>query len=314
MKFDYFKKIGPLLSTIQMVIFLSLLMWVFSGIYVIKADQAGVIRRFGKMMPLAVKPGIHYHFPYPIDSVTRLPLTKVHSLAIGFDPKIKDERDLFSQEQSEFLTGDENIIHCRLLVQWSISDPIAYITSIENPNELLVYLTENTLMTKLGITSVDDALTRNRVQITNNVKQELDWQLSIMNVGISVVAVDLNSMSPPASVANAFKEVASAREDAARMIHVAQGYQNEAKPKSLGDARSMITLARAHEEKVVNTATGDAQRFTLLLKEYRKSPSLTRQRLWLETMEKTYPRMIKYMLGTKAAEKASSVTLFMDEL
>ncbi len=313
MNMNILKDKNPISSTVKIVLVLSLVMWIISGTYVIKADEAGAVKRFGKMVPVSVTPGIHYHFPYPIDSVIRLPVTKVNSLAIGFNPEIDDELDLTTSEMSEFLTGDENIIHCQLTVQWSISDPIAYLSSSDDPVKLLNYLAQTIIMRELGKTSVDGALTKNRNSILNNVKTALDHQLNIMNIGIGIITVDLNRMMPPYSVAAAFKEVASAREEAASLIHDAEGYQNEAKPKSLGDAHKMLTDAKAHHNKVINMAQGDAQRFLLLLAEYRKSPALTRQRLWLETMERVYPKMSKYILGTKRAEKTSSITLFTDE-
>ena len=309
------RTIGPSLRGVALV---CLLMWVVSGIYVVKADEAGVVRQFGRVLPIPEKPGIHYHLPYPISAVTRPKVTQVKSLAIGFDPT-QDETTFTSpiaNEQAEFLTGDDNIIQCKLIVQWSISDPIAYTVASQTPETLLLSLAESSMMEELGGTTVDDALTSKKVAILNNLKGRVSTELDRLNVGIGLVALDLKELAPPATanVAHAFKDVASAREDAARMIHESEGYRNEAFPKARGEAVKLRADADAYKNRVVNLATGDAERFSLLRAEYQKSPSVTRRRLFLETMDEVMPRLKKYLLGTPAGERATKVTLFMDEI
>lgn len=305
---------GTIKSTIKAVVVLCIILWILSGTYVIKADEAGVVRRFGVVLPAPVTPGIHYHFPYPISKVTRLQVTQVSSLAVGFVAEGDGEGTPYvGQEKAEFLTGDENIIHCQAVVKWSISDPIAYVTSSADAKLLLRNLAEGALLFELGMTSVDDAFQK-RGRILENVSARLAAPIQELNIGIGVVSVDLKQLAPPSSVANSFKEVASAREDAARLIHEAEGYQNEAMPKARADARQLRTSAQAYKEKMINQATGDADRFSLLYAEYKKNPSVTTQRLYLESMEQVLPRLQKYVLGTKAGERAAKVTMFMDEI
>ena len=302
-------------QTVKVVLAICAFMWLISGVYAIRAEEEGVIRQFGRVQPTPVKPGIHYHFPAPISKVFKLKVTQVNSMNVGFVPEEKEESGFFSlsDELAEFLTGDENIILCKLVVQWSISDPIAYVTSSIQPEKLLKEMVESSLMAELAITPVDEALTNKRVQILNNVKRRLAQPINDMNIGIGIVAIDLRELTPPLTVANAFKEVASAREDAARLVHEAEGYQNEAFPKARGKAQKQITDAESYRQKIINQAKGDAGRFELLYAEYKKSPSITRERLFLENMELVLPRIKKYVLGTKASEKAAKITLFMDE-
>lgn len=331
-----------ILKTVRTVFVLSILLWVVSGIYIVKADEAGVVRRFGKILPIIMKPGIHYHLPFPVESVIKPRVTEVKSLQIGF-PISMEKPDKFgalkksreeiygalegiavknenyfpapaSDEQSEFLTGDENIIHGRLILQYSISDPIAYLTSTNDIGRLLRAVTESSFTAELGISTVDDALTSGKVRIINNIRRRVQNSLDETNAGIGVVAVDLKDLVPPAQVEDAFKDVFSARGDAARMVHEAEGAMNEALPKARGDAERMVAAADAYRMEVVNHATGDADRFNHLCAEYRKSPLETRNRLYLEAMDQVMPRVKKYLLGTKAGEKATKVTLFMDDL
>jgi len=305
--------------TAKAVMAVCVLLWIISGVYVIKADEAGVVKTFGRVLPKSLKPGIHYHYPYPIATVEKVKVTEVKSLKIGFDVAVKDKDtgmyySYSPQELAEFLTGDENIILGKLIVQWSISDPISFLTVVEDTEGLLRNLAEAAFMAKLGSMTVDDALTSKKTEIINNVRDEVQRMLVDMNVGISIVAVDLKELSPPTEVAAAFKEVASARGDASRLVHEAEGYQNEVLPKARGEAQQLISEAQAYREKVINLAKGDAERFELLLEEYKKNPSVTRQRLYLEMIDKVLPRVKKYVLSSEAGERATKLTIFMDEL
>jgi modulator of FtsH protease HflK len=306
-------------GTFRGVLIVSMILWITSGIYVVKADEAGVVRVFGKVQPVPVSPGVHYHWPFPIASVDRPKVTQVKSLSIGFTPEgSESEKDFYvstyMDEQSEFLTGDQNIIHAKLIVQWSISDPIAFLTQADNPKALLKSTTEAAIAVELSRSAVDDALTSGKVAVINNIRRNVQDRLDALETGVGIVTVDLKELTPPAAVASAFKDVASARGDAARMVHEAEGYENEGLPAARGKAGKMIGASEGYRNEVVRRATGDAERFTLLLTEYRKNPSVTEKRLILETMDEVMPRMKKYLMATQAGERAARMTLFMDEL
>ncbi len=305
--------------TIKALVVVCVLLWIVSGVYVIKADEAGVVKVFGRVLPHSVKPGIHYRYPYPVATVEKVKVTEVKSLKIGFETTVRDEETgkYFSyspQELAEFLTGDENIVIGKLVVQWSISDPISYLTVVDDTEKLLKSLTESIFMEELSRMTVDDALTTKRARITNRIRDRLQKTLIAMNVGIDIVAVNLKELAPPEEVAAAFKEVASARGDASRMVHDAEGYKNEALPKARGEAQRLISEAQAYRDRVINLAKGEAERFEMLLKEYRKNPKVTERRLYLEMVDEVLPRVKKYVLSSKKGEEATKLTIFMDEL
>lgn len=329
-------------KTLQVALGAFALLWVLSGIYVIKADEMGVVRRFGKIMPVGSQPGIHYHLPYPVETVAKPRVTEVKSLKVGADTSWEQQRDLpdlkkikseivdayegdsnirqgffakpIESEQSEFLTGDENIIHAQLILQWSISNPIAYLSIGKDVEQLLSGLAESTFTKLIGSVSVDEALTSQKAQILNQFRRNIQDKIDAMGLGVGVVAVDLVQLKPPKNVEEAFKEVASAKGDAARLIHEAEGYQNESLPKARSESNAAIASAQAYFDQVVHKAIGDSQRFVLILTEYKRNPAQTRKRLYMEAMDTVLPRMKKYFMATKGGEKATKITLFMDEL
>ncbi len=307
--------------TFRLLAVLGVALWVISGIYVVNADQKAVVRVFGKVSPRAIESGIHYRVPYPVSAVMKLNANEIKTLVVGVSasPSGQDTLSednlvsLYSDWQSEFLTGDENILHSKVTVQWSISDPIAYLTVMQRPEETMRGMAEETLMKQLGSMHVDDALTSRKLEIIANMRELLGQRLDALGAGIVVVAVSVGDMAPPRTVAAAFKDVASARGDANRVVHEAEGDRYERIPRARGRAQKRKSKAEAYKEKVINEARGDADRFSLLLSEYKKNPSITWRRLYLETMEEILPRMKKYTIADDAAQKATTITLFLND-
>ena len=307
-------------STIKVLLILIAAIWVLSGIFVVNADEAAVIRILGRVQPGVLEPGIHYHFPYPISSATTLKAREVKTLNIGFEQQkeqtTEEKQELFyffSDWRSEFLTGDENIIHGKVTVQWSIADPVAYLTAVQEPMRLLEDIAREYMMRELGAMEVDEALTNKKLAIVTNLRSHLQQRLNEIGTGIVVVVVTMNELGPPKTVAASFKDVASAKGDANRMIHEAEGDQNERLPAARGQAQQLRTEAASYKERVINQAQGDAARFDLLYQEYKKNPSVTRQRLYLEAMEEVMPRVKKYTLSSDTATDTTRVTIFLNE-
>jgi len=281
------------------IILIIVILWLLTGFYIVAADQQGVVKRFGAYDRVA-GPGIHYHFPFPIETVQRPKVSEVKRAEIGFrsiDPG-PPARYADRPNESIMLTGNLNIVDCDMIVQYRIVDAIKYLFKVRDLKETVHRASEAALRQVIGQRDIDEALTTGKGEIQEDTKQILQEILDSYESGLMVVAVQLQDVHPPQAVVDAFKDVASAREDQNRMINQAQGYRNDVIPRTRGEAAQMIKEAEAWAAERVAMAEGDAENFNRILNEYRKSRNVTRKRLLLETMEKILPGLPKYIIKT----------------
>lgn len=298
------------LSTV--IVFLGV--YLLSGICVVKPEQEALVTRFGKLRPSPLPPGTHYRIPYPVDRVYYLRPNQVKSRTVGgrgdtvseFDYPIEARADdgefeaAYYQDTttSEFLTGDENIIHITLNVQYKVGRPARYLFSSRDPGRLVEMTTETALTTTVAQSHVDDLLTSGKQWVLAQVKQQAQGHLDRLGAGVAINSVTFADVSPPAPVVDAFKDVASALEDRDRLINEARGDYNEAIPRARGEADQQVQDALADKKSEINRARGDADRFLALYREYRQTgksqASLTR--LYLETLEEMLPMVRKYIV------------------
>ena len=283
-------KIFPLMG-------IALAFWLFTGVYMVGPDEVGVVRTFGEYTRVA-QSGLNYHFPYPIEQVNTPAVTEVKRIEIGFRT-LRNGQYRTVEKESLMLTGDENIVDAEMIVQYKIKDPVAYLFNIMAPELTVREAAEASLRTVVGRNKIDETLTTGKFQIQEGTKSQLQAILDKYESGIHVVAVQLQDVSPPKEVIGAFKDVASAKEDKNRMINQAEGYRNDVIPKARGEAEAMIRDAEGFREARIKRSEGDAEKFTTILKEYRKAKSITRKRLYLETMEKVLPGIEKIVVPDK---------------
>ena len=283
-------KIFPLMG-------IALAFWLFTGVYMVGPDEVGVVRTFGEYTRVA-QSGLNYHFPYPIEQVNTPAVTEVKRIEIGFRT-LRNGQYRSVEKESLMLTGDENIVDAEMIVQYKIKDPVAYLFNIMAPELTVRAAAEASLRTVVGRNKIDETLTTGKFQIQEGTKSQLQAILDKYESGIHVVAVQLQDVSPPKEVIGAFKDVASAKEDKNRMINQAEGYRNDVIPKARGEAEAMIRDAEGFREARIKRSEGDAEKFTTILKEYRKAKSITRKRLYLETMEKVLPGIEKIIVPDK---------------
>ncbi len=283
-------KIFPLMG-------IALAFWLFTGVYMVGPDEIGVVRTFGEYTRVA-QSGLNYHFPYPIEQVNTPAVTEVKRIEIGFRT-LRNGQYRSVEKESLMLTGDENIVDAEMIVQYKIKDPVAYLFNIMEPELTVREAAEASLRTVVGRNKIDETLTTGKFQIQEGTKSQLQAILDKYESGIHVVAVQLQDVSPPKEVIGAFKDVASAKEDKNRMINQAEGYRNDVIPKARGEAEAMIRDAEGFREARIKRSEGDAEKFTTILKEYRKAKSITRKRLYLETMEKVLPGIEKIIVPDK---------------
>ena len=273
-------------------------------------DEVGVVTRFGKYVS-TTGPGPHYHLPVPIEAVMRPKVTQIRRVEVGF--RSYGSSRSFTQGQSKtvpeeslMLTGDENIVDVQFIVQYQIKDPVEYLFEVSSQAKTIQDAAEAAMREIIGKTKIELALTTGKLQIQTETRNLLQSIVDKYKLGVSVLAVQLQNVHPPNEVVDAFKDVASAREDKSRYINEAEAYRNDILPKARGQAAVILNRAEAYKATKVRVAEGDAKRFLAVYKEYSKAKDITVKRLYLETMEKILsdPDVKKVILSDTAAKKA----------
>jgi len=276
------------------IIGIILVLWLLTGIYSVGPDEVGVVRTFGKVSRVS-QSGLRYHLPFPIEQVDTPKVTEVKRTEIGFR-HIGNQQFRKVEYESLMLTGDENIVDAELIVQYKIKDAVKYLFNFVEPELTMREASEAALRTVIGKHSIDEALTTGKFQIQEESMELIQSILDKYETGILVVAVQLQSVSPPKEVEFAFKDVASAKEDKNRKINEAQGYYNNVIPKARGEAQAMLRESEAFREARIKRAEGDVAKFRAMLTEYRKARDVTKKRLYLEAMEDILPGVKKYIV------------------
>jgi len=279
------------------ILVLVIVLYLASGIFVVAPDEQGVVRRFGKFVRIE-SPGLNYHLPYPIETVLTPAVTQVKRVEIGFRTITFGPPARYREIPVEalMLTGDENIVSAEAIVQYKIKDPVNYLFNIILHEQTVRSASEATLRQVIGERKIDEALTVGKYEIQEETKRLLQKLLDSYKAGILVVAVQLQDVNPPKEVQDAFKDVASAKEDKSRYINQAQGYRNDLIPKARGEAVKMTKEAEGYKIERIKKAEGDVAKFNSILTEYKKGEYITQARLYLETMEEILPNMNKIIV------------------
>jgi membrane protease subunit HflK len=287
----------------RLIVLVAVAMYLLSGVYVVQPDERGVVKRLGKVVAADIQPGIHYRIPWPVDSVARPQVTAIKRMSIGY--KIVDQLRGLSPEprETQFVTGDENIIEVQLLIQYVVNDPARFLYATEEPHWLVRKVGESVLTEKIAALGVDELLTTAKIEVAGAVKEGAQEVLDSYDAGMEIVAAHLQEVNPPREVADAFRDVASAREDRSRIIQEANGYANRVVPMARGEAQRLITSAEGYRTEKVKTAEGESHRFRATVAEYWKSPAAAKQRLYLEVMEEVLSRVRKYVVDAGSGEK-----------
>ncbi|MBN2232077.1 MAG: FtsH protease activity modulator HflK [Deltaproteobacteria bacterium] len=272
--------------------------WMVTGVYIVSPDEIGVVKRFGKVA-YTTKPGPHWHLPVPLETVMKPKVTQVKRVEIGFRTIAPGPPARYQAVPNEslMLTGDENIVDAQFIVQYRIKDPVDYLFNVAHQTETVKDAAEAAMREVIGKSLIDEVLTGGKFRIQQETKDLLQGVLDRYVAGIMVVAVQLQDVHPPKAVIQAFQDVASAKENKIKLINEAESYRNDALPRAKGQAAEMLNQAQAEKEEMINVARGDAARFLSNLRGYRESPSVTRRRMYLETMEEILPRLEKIVVG-----------------
>lgn len=294
------------LPGISIIIIIIVVIWILSGIYTVAPNEVGVMKRFGKFV-YTTTPGVHYHFPYPIESVLKVKVDEVKKMEIGYmtvsmGPPAR-YRDI--PEESLMLTGDENIVSIQFILQYKIKDAIKYLFNVRNVRETVKDAAEAAMREVVGKINIDEVLTVKKFQVQQDVKNLTQRILDSYKTGVLIQVVQLQDVHPPKSVIEAFRDVASAKEDKVKIINESEGYRNDILPKAKGGASRIVNEALAYKEAKIKGAKGDTSRFIQILKEYRKAKDITKTRLYIETMEEVLPSVKKIIIEDKTGKMSS---------
>jgi modulator of FtsH protease HflK len=287
---------------IVLILLAAIAIWGFSGFFRVDPDELGVVLRFGKYIRDA-KPGLNYHMPYPIESVLTPKVTRVNRIDIGM--RMVDDarrgstvRDV--QEESLMLTGDENIVDVDFSVFWLVKPDgaSAYLFNIQQPEGTVKAVAESAMREIVGRSNIQPILTGARQNIETAVQELMQTTLDHYASGIQVTQVQLQKVDPPAQVIDSFRDVQAARADLERAQNEAQTYSNKVVPEARGRAAQITQSAEAYREQTVAEAKGATSRFLQVYEQYKKAPEVTRQRMYLETMERLFGGTDKIILDS----------------
>ena len=272
-------------------------MWLATGIVFVNPDEEGVMLRFGKYVR-SVSPGPHWNWPRPIGRTFTPTVTTVRKIEIGFRTIEAGPPARYRQVPVEalMLTGDENIVNLEFIVQYRISDAYKFLFRIRGGEKLIRDVSESAMREVIGQSLIDQALTDGKGEIQIRAQELIQKMVDSYEAGVHVVTVKLQDVDPPQAVSDAFKDVQSAQQDRERMINTARGVENKLIPEARGQAAQMTNDAEGYRESRIKEAEGEATRFKALLTEYQRAKQVTRQRLYLETMEQVLGKMNKFVM------------------
>ncbi|WP_068314795.1 FtsH protease activity modulator HflK [Polycladidibacter hongkongensis] len=278
-------------------------LWLATGIYRVEEGQRGVELVFGEVAS-QVGPGLNYNWPYPIGSTYTPNVDGIREVTVGMKELVRGSRVSQSNvpQESLMLTGDENIVDVNFKVQWRVDPSLQgienFLFHVENPEATVKAVSESTMREVVGTSRIDDVMTSSRNEIQNSVAELMQKALDEYTAGVVVTDVKLLRVDPPSQVIEAFRDVQAARADQERIQNEAQAYANRVVPEARGNAARVLEAASAYKEKVVADATGEAARFEKILEQYKRAPDVTRQRMYLETMENVLSRNKKIIIDS----------------
>jgi membrane protease subunit HflK len=280
-----------LLIIAPLVIFV--LAGVFSSFFTVSPESVAVVKRFGQLHYTA-DPGLHFKLPFGIDTATIVPIRRQLKLEFGFSTPGASNRYQSSDEadlERDMVTGDLNAAQVEWIVQYGISQPENYLFNFREPESTLRDLTESVMCEVIGDRTVDEVLTIGRAEIAMESLKRLKSILVKLDMGISAEQIQLKEVHPPAPVQRSFDEVNRAQQEREQLINEANGDYNRFIPKAKGLAEQRISAADGFAVQRINEAEGDVARFKQLLIQYDKAPAITKQRLYLETMNEVLPKV-----------------------
>ncbi len=273
---------------------LVIVVWLASGFYIVDASQRGIVLRFGRHVE-TTQPGPQWHLPYPVESVEIVNLSQVRTIEVGYRTNVKNK----VLKESLMLTDDENIIDLQFAVQYILSDPGQYLFNNRQPDESVMQVAESAMREIVGKSRMDFVLYEGREQIAVAAQKLMQQILDRYKTGINISRVTMQQAQPPEQVQAAFDDAVKAGQDRERQINEGQAYANDVVPKARGTASRLMQEAEGYKQSVIANSEGEASRFRQVQNEYARAPAVTRERLYLETMQQVYGNATKVYVDQK---------------
>ncbi|MDH3672928.1 MAG: FtsH protease activity modulator HflK [Gammaproteobacteria bacterium] len=266
------------------IVVVVLALWLLSGFYVVQQAERGVVLRFGKLQEVT-EAGLRWHLPFPIEGVEKVDVQNVFQQEVGYRSNERTGRASHVPAEALMLTEDENIVDIEFAVQYQISNAANYLFNVQNPEETIAQVTESAIREIVGKSTLDHVITEGRVDVADKTQALLQEILERYKTGIVVTTVKMQKAQPPEQVKAAFDDAVKAREDEQRFKNEAQAYSNDILPRARGNAARLVQEGEGYKASVIARSEGDAQRFSKIAREYEKAPAITRERLYLESVE-----------------------------
>lgn len=269
-----------------LIVIVAISLWLASGFYRVQPDELGIELWFGKVAAQTT-PGLHWRPPAPIATVLTPKVTRINTLDIGFRSGVegRGQRSRTVTEEGLMLTGDENIIDIQYTVFWKIADPGLYLFNIVSPEATVKAAAESAMREVVGQMPANMALAEGRTRIEVDTLRLTQKILEDYGAGVLVTQVQLRGVEPPSQVIDAFRDVQRAKADRERDRNQAEAYRNDIVPRARGEAQRLMAEAEAYRQQAIAHAQGEAARFVSVYEAFRTAPDVTKQRLYLETME-----------------------------
>lgn len=269
--------------------------WVSAGIYKVQPDEQGVVLRFGRWVSTS-EPGLHYHLPYPIETVLLPKVTQVNQLQLSSVSSASTSES--SSRDKQMLTGDENIVEADCTVFWRIKDAGLYLFKTSELERSIKIAAESALREIIGRTPIQAAMSDKRAQIADETRVLLQQLLDRAHAGILITQVQLQRVDPPSQVIDAFNDVQRARADQERARNEAESYANDVIPRARGDAARITQESEAYKTQAINLADGEAKRFLSVYKSYAQAKDVTAWRLYLESVDEVLKKQSKVIIDS----------------
>jgi len=268
------------------LILVAFLVWIGFGVYTIDPAEKGLVLRFGAFQE-ETNPGLHWHLPFPIETLTKINVEQIRTAEIGFRNVVNNNRRFGGNVSSEsiMLTKDENMIDAKFAVQYKVNDAQNYLFNVVDPDATLRQAVESSIRQVVGQNTLDYILTDGRVDVAEKTRERSQKLLDEYQTGLTITSVNMQDAQPPEQVQAAFSDAVKAREDRERLINEAEAYANDIIPRARGAAARTVEEAKAYKDQVIAKSEGEADRFDKILVEFERAPEVTKERLYRETLE-----------------------------